>query len=55
MCTLCYVNFVSKMFLKTAVLGVPVVAQWFTNPTKNHVVAGSISGLAQWFKDLVLP
>ena len=26
--------------------GVPVVAQWLTNPTRNHEVAGSIPGLA---------
>ena len=28
--------------------GVPVVAQWSTNPTRNHEVAGSIPALAQW-------
>ena len=35
--------------------GVPVVAQWLTNPTRNHEVAGSIPDLAPWVRDLALP
>ena len=41
--------------LRKTLFGVPVVAQWFTNPTRNHEVAGSIPGLAPWVKDLALP
>ena len=35
-------------------VGVPVVAQWLTNPTRNREVTSSIPGLAQGVKDLAL-
>ena len=35
-------------FINESDLGVPVMAQWLTNPTRNHEIAGSIPGLAQW-------
>ena len=39
--------------LKKINSGVPVVAQWLTNPTRNHEVAGLFPGLAQ-VKDAAL-
>ena len=35
--------------------GVPVVAQWLMNPSRNHEVSGSIPALAQWVNNPALP
>ena len=34
--------------------GVPVMAQWLTNPTRYHEVRGSVPALAQWVNDPAL-
>ena len=39
---------------KNKLSGVPVMAQWLTNPTRNHEVVGMVPGLAQWVNDLAL-
>ena len=48
-------RWISKMSIKNGEKGVPVVAQWLTNPTRNHAVAGSIPDLAKWVNDPALP
>ena len=46
---------VRKLMIHFQKYGVPVVAQWLTNPTRNHEVAGSVPALAQWVNDPALP
>ena len=48
-------SYIFQRFIKILTFGVPVVAQWLTNPTRNHEVPGLIPGLAQWVNDPALP
>ena len=43
------------IFVLNGKLGVPIVAQWLTTPTRNHEIVGLIPGLAQCVKDSTLP
>ena len=44
----------NETVLKKLPTGVRIMAQWLTNPTRNHEVARLIPGLPQWIKDLAL-
>ena len=41
-----YKNLIQLHIKNTQSRGVPIAAQWLTNPTRNHEVAGSIPALA---------
>ena len=36
-------------------VGVPIMAHWLANPTRNNEVVGLIAGLAQWVNYPALP
>ena len=51
----CFLDYTGSSQVVKSTKGVPVVAQWLTNPTRNDEVAGSVPALAQWVNDPALP
>ena len=49
-----YLIYIDYVNLQIQNSGVPIMAQWVTNPTGIHKDVGSIPGLAQWVKDPTL-
>ena len=49
------INTNTPTYFKEMEYGIPFVAQWLRNPTRNQEVAGLIPGLSQWVKDPALP
>ena len=48
-------NLQQTLSKETRDLRVPTLAQWLTNRTRNHEVAGLVPALAQWVNDPALP
>lgn len=53
--TFLYYALLVKYRCRNVNTGIPVVAQWLTNPTGIREDMGLIPSLAQWVKELALP
>ena len=46
---------IAKIKNKQTKTGVPLIAQWLTNPTRSHEIVSSIPDLGQWVRDPAFP